>query len=313
MPTKQLTARDLRAAGEKMLKAPVPRNATAIRERLHALDAIMKSIPSSTEGLYRRLAETETRLFSLLSDLEAGVEPARGVLTPASWATRSTADERYAASEAAWARSQERAQMLTRRPGAWQLPPRAPKRLPNGEAPSVRLDADTEPRVTVHISKSAMTSIADECARCGEFETGGWLVGPRAPAWHADHNIVEATVAANGRTRSSVYLDASAFLAMDEHLVSERRSGKGFDLRATGDWHSHPGCVATPSAGDIACWARDLATLTDADASLTSLIVTQREGRDSWARPVVTAWITRHARSSFGERFVVEPAIVSIQ
>jgi proteasome lid subunit RPN8/RPN11 len=176
----------------------------------------------------------------------------------------------------------------------------------------VRLDADAEPRVTVHIAKSAMDALVDECARCGGHETGGWLVGPRTAAWHGDHNIIEATVAATARTRSSVALDTAAFLAMDEHLVSERRRGKGFDLRAIGDWHSHPSSVATPSENDLQCWARDLATIADHNASLTSLIVTPRDGRDTWARPVVTAWITRHARSSFGQQMVVEPATVTL-
>jgi len=157
-----------------------------------------------------------------------------------------------------------------------------------------------------------MAALADECARCGEFETGGWLVGPRAAAWHADHTVVEAAVAAKARTLSSVALDATAFLAMDEHLVAERRRGKRFDLRVIGDFHSHPSGHGTPSEGDLESWARDLATIADDNASLTSLIVTRRDGRDSWARPIITGWITRHARSSLGERMVVEPATVKV-
>ena len=137
-----------------------------------------------------------------------------------------------------------------------KLPPREPKRL-DGADVSVRLDAAAEPKVTVHVTKSAYAVISDECARCGDYETGGWLTGPRAFSWHGDQRIIEATVAVKQRSASSVNLDADEFLRMDEHLVAQKRSGKGFDLRAVGDWHSHPGCDGTPSENDLGCWARD--------------------------------------------------------
>lgn len=56
----------------------------------------------------------------------------------------------------------------------------------------------------------------------------------------------------------------------------------------------------------------ELATIGDHNASLASLIVSRCDGRASWNNPHIAAWITRHARSSFGERMVCEPAIVSV-
>jgi hypothetical protein len=99
---------------------------------------------------------------------------------------------------------------------------------------------------------------------------------------------------------------------MDRQLQALRdRDG---DLRGIGDWHSHPISGARPSDADLRCQAFELATIGDHNVSLTSLIVTRREAafRGSWIDPTVSAWITRYARSSFGERMVCEPALVSI-
>jgi hypothetical protein len=67
-----------------------------------------------------------------------------------------------------------------------------------------------------------------------------------------------------------------------------------------------------PSDADLRCQTSELATISDHNVSLTSLIVTRREGSASWRNPQISAWITRHARSSFGERMVCEPATVSV-
>ena len=110
----------------------------------------------------------------------------------------------------------------------------------------------------------------------------------------------------------SVTLDADEFVRWDANLRATRREGGG-DFRALGGWHSHPAGAATPSAADLDCWAHRLATMIDPGSSLTTLIAARRDpDRDSWHNPRITAWITRHARSSFGERMVCEPAIVSI-
>jgi hypothetical protein len=104
-----------------------------------------------------------------------------------------------------------------------------------------------------------------------------------------------------------VTLDTDQFVRWDADLRSQRREGGG-DFRALGGWHSHPVGAATPSAADLDCWAHRLSTMIDPGSSLTTLIAARRDpDRDSWRNPRITAWITRHARSSFGERMVCEP------
>ncbi len=136
------------------------------------------------------------------------------------------------------------------------------------------------------------------------------MVGHRAWGWHRERTVAIATVAARVRKAGKVALDESEFTRMDARLQANRdRDG---ELRGIGDWHTHPAGEGRPSEPDLRCQALDLATIGDHNVSLTSLIVTRNARTDSWARPPISAWITRHARSSFGERMVCEPAIVSI-
>jgi proteasome lid subunit RPN8/RPN11 len=135
-------------------------------------------------------------------------------------------------------------------------------------------------------------------------------VAPRAH--RHQRTVTSATVSATVRKAGKVTLDEDEFVRMDRQLQALRdRDG---DLRGIGDWHSHPMGGSRPSDADLRCQARELATIGDHNVSLTSLIVTRREAafRDSWIDPHVSAWITRYARSSFGERMVCEPALVSI-
>jgi hypothetical protein len=112
------------------------------------------------------------------------------------------------------------------------------------------------------------------------------------------------------RREGKVALDEGQFTRMDARLQASRdRDG---DLRGIGDWHTHPTGDATPSEADLRCQARELATIGDHNVSLTSLIVTRRDGASSWRNPHISAWITRHARSSFGERMVCEHATVTV-
>jgi hypothetical protein len=193
-------------------------------------------------------------------------------------------------------------------PSSWRLPepPRA-----KIDAPSIRLDTDTEPRVKVIVVRSAVAAITAECSRWrDDVETGGW---------HRERTVTSATVAATGRKAGKVTLDEGDFVRMDRQLQAQRdRDG---DLRGIGDWHTHPPADSRPrqadlrsrpSEADLRCQALELATIGDHNASLTSLIVTRRDGRESWTNPHISAWVTRHARSSFGERMVCEPAIVSV-
>jgi Prokaryotic homologs of the JAB domain len=176
--------------------------------------------------------------------------------------------------------------------------------------PTIRLDVDAEPRVSVHIARSAHTAMVADCRRHRGMETGGWPIGRVAAGWHKDRDVLGALPAVVARTGGSVRLDPGEFRRTDTRL----HAGDG-DFRCVGDWHTHPAGGGTPSAADLESFALDLATIADHNHSLTSLILTQRDGAfdDSWARPNVSAWITRHARSSFGERMVCEPATVSVR
>jgi len=176
------------------------------------------------------------------------------------------------------------------------------------------LDADTEPRVKVIVVRSAVAAITAECSRWQDaVEPGGWLVGHRTFGWHRERTVTEATVSAKVRQAGKVALDEGDFVRMDTELQALRdRDG---DLRGIGDWHNHPmDGGSRPSEADLRCQARELATIGDHNVSLTSLIVTRREEafRGSWNNPQISAWITRYARSSFGERMGGEPALVSI-
>jgi proteasome lid subunit RPN8/RPN11 len=284
---KPLTANEVVAAGRQMLRAGTPRTPRAIQERMDAIDAAMSCLTGPNYGteFYMKLGREWSRLSALLSGGSS-----RGVLATATRSTR--------------AASPGRAPF----PESWRLPepPRA-----KVEAPSIRLDADTEPRVKVIVVRSAVAAITAECSRWRDHvETGGWLVGHRTFGWHRERTVTSATVAATLRKAGKVTLDEGDFVRMDMQLQARRdRDG---DLRGIGDWHTHPIGTGRPSEADLRCQARELATIGDHNASLTSLIVTRRDGRESWNNPHISAWITRHARSSFGERMVCEPALVSI-
>jgi len=286
---KPLTVNDVVAAGRQMLRAGTPRTPREIQERMDAIDAAMSCLtgPNYGTGFYMELGREWSRLSAVLS---AG--SSRSVPAPAARAIAPAA-----------------ARPAARFPSSWRLPEQRAK----VEAPSIRLDADTEPRVKVIVVRSAVAAITAECSRWqDDVETGGWLVGHRTFGWHRERTVTEATVAAEARKVGKVLLDEGDFVRMDRELQALRdRDG---DLRGIGDWHSHPIGVGRPSEADLRCQARELATIGDHNVSLTSLIVTRREAafRGSWIDPHVSAWITRHARSSFGERMVCEPALVSI-
>lgn len=275
-----------------------PTSPAAIAERVDVIDKLMEAI-SSRDAIYEVLAREWNRLTQRLQDLSSpgrGSPIARPVVT-GSLLTRSAED--YAAAEEAWQRKVA---------PAWRLPEPHTTR----DAPSVRLDGDTAPRVKVVLARSAWDAITAECQRCGEVETGGWLAGPPAATWHHNHSVTHATVAASARTAMSVRLSTDDFVRLDSQLRDDARSGRGENMRALGDWHTHTYGDATPSETDLRGWARDLDTIGDHNMSLTSLILCRRQGRDSWALPIISGWVTRHARSSFGERMVCEPATARI-
>ncbi len=301
---RNLTTADVIAAGRTMLRSGTPTSPQEIRERMAAIDAAMGCLTGPHYGtdFYVKLGREWSRLAAVLAGGSSRC------LAPA-MSTRSTRDS-YAAAEAAWQRDPARAELMRKPqiPAAWRLPER-----PRGKAvaPSIRLDVDTAPRVKVFVTRSAYESIIAEAMRWGsEVETGGWLVGHRAYGWHRERTVTDATVAAQVRKAGKVALDTGEFSRMDARL-QKTRDRDGGDLRGIGDWHTHPMGGGRPSDADLRCQAVDLATIADHNVSLTSLIVTQRDGRDSWRNPQISAWITRHARSSFGERMVCEPAIVS--
>jgi proteasome lid subunit RPN8/RPN11 len=274
------------------------------QSRLSLLDAVLPLTRQGTH-LFYKLRDEAARLRRVMDDL-AGTAGRDGA-----WEARSSAAA-YAAAEAAWQTSggfaaggASRAEQQPA-PASWRLPDRPKAKV---AVPTIRLDVDTEPRVTVHIARSAHTVMVADCRRHRDMETGGWLIGRVAAGWHKDRDVLGALPAVAARTRGSVRLDPEEFRRTDTRLDA----GEG-DFRCVGDWHTHPTGAGTPSAADLKSFALDLATIADHTSSLTSLILTQRAGAfdDSWARPNVSAWITRHARSSFGERMVCEPAMVKI-
>jgi proteasome lid subunit RPN8/RPN11 len=304
---KPLTVTDVVAAGRNMLRAGTPTNRREIQERMAAIDAVMACLtgPNYASDFYRQMGREWSRLAAVLSGGSS-----RSIPATAGWAARSSADE-YAAAEAAWQRDPARLELARQRqiPASWRLPERPRAKV---EPPSIRLDADTAPRVKVFVTSSAYESISAEAIRWGsEKETGGWLVGRRAFGWHRQRTVTSATVAARVRKAGKVTLDADEFTRMDAQL-QEMRDRAG-NLRGIGDWHTHPTGEGRPSEADLRCQALDLATIGDHNVSFTSLIVTRNARTDSWARPQITAWITRYARSSFGEQMVCEPAIVSLR
>jgi hypothetical protein len=142
---KPLTVPEVMEAGRRMLRAGTASNPREIQERMDAIDAVMTCLTGPNYGtdFYGKLGREWSRLSGMLSGGSS-----RSVLAPAA-ATRSV---RVAAGgRAAF-------------PSSWRLPepPRA-----KVEAPSIRLDADTEPRVKVIVVRSAVEAISAECARRG--------------------------------------------------------------------------------------------------------------------------------------------------
>jgi proteasome lid subunit RPN8/RPN11 len=252
------------------------------------------------------------REWSRLSAVLSGGSTRSLAPATAGWATRSSAEE-YAAAEAAWQRDPARAELARQNrqlTASWRLPDRQRAKV---EPPSIRLDADTAPRVTVSLPSRAFAVIEAECVRSHDLETGGWLSGHQPREWHRDRGILEATVSVTRRSTDSVYLDTDEFVRWDAKMRADRRDGGGA-FRALGGWHSHPVGDAMPSAGDLDCWAHRLSTMIDPGSSLTTLIAARRDpDRDSWRNPRIRAWITRQARARFGERMVCEPATVSVR
>jgi proteasome lid subunit RPN8/RPN11 len=277
-------------AAWRMLADKPPKAAAAICDRLGVIDACLAQLGPRRSHLFYKLRDEASRLRDSLADVT-------GML-----ATTDRAASGYVAAERAWWASAERAPM----PASWRLPERPRAKVV--EAPTIRLDVDIEPRVTVHIARSALDAILTECRRDPTLETGGWLIGRVAPGWHKDHDVLGALPAAKIRTRDSVALDPEEFRRTDARLLAD-----GGDFRCVGDWHTHPTGGGRPSPADVRCQARDLATFADHNHSLTSLILTERDSIESWTRPHVSAWITRFARSSFGEQMVCEPAKVAVR
>ena len=234
-----------------------------------------------------------------------------GDAVDAGWRSRSL--EEYAAAEAAWQRSPERAELMTatRLPASWRLP--KPQRA-NVEAPSIRLDADADPRVTVILVRSAVEVIDAECLQWGDdVETGGWLVGHRRGAGTAS-----APSPGDGRrpeTRQRGQRRARRPTSSRGWTPDARRPrDRDGDLRGIGGL-AHPprrGRLAAERRPTCDCWACELATIGDPNVSYHPDRRATRPGPRSWRNPQITAWITRHARSNFGERMVCEPAIVSV-
>ncbi|HEX3332179.1 MAG TPA: Mov34/MPN/PAD-1 family protein [Gaiellales bacterium] len=314
-----MTVAEVVEAGRRMLRAGTPTAPREIQRRMDAIDAVMGCLTGPQYGgdFYAKLGHEWSRLAAALPSGSS-----RGIVAPA-MATRSNRPARsqpvvdpwYAAAEAEWQRELDRrggdpGWNTTPVPASWRLPEPARAKI---DAPSIRLDADAEPRVRVTVARSAVEAITDECLRWGDdVETGGWLAGHRVFGWHRERNVAIATVAARVRKAGKVALDEAEFTRMDAQLQAGRdRSG---DLRTIGDWHTHPpDSIGQPSEADLRCQARELATIGDHNVSLTSLIVTRRDGALSWRNPQISAWITPHARSSFGERMVCEPATVNVR
>ncbi len=189
---------------------------------------------------------------------------------------------------------------------------------PPGQSRSLKEDAAGEAawqrsperaRLAAATSRPASWRLPPRAPKCLGAEDPS--IGRRAWGWHRERTVTSATVAARVRKAGKVALDDAEFTRMDARLQAAREHGG--DLRAIGDWHTHPVGDSRPSDADLRCQARELATIGDHNVSLTSLIVTRREGSASWRNPHISAWITRHARSWFGEQFVVEPAIVHVR
>ena len=216
---KALTIPDVMEAGRRMLSAGTPRSPREIQERMDAIDAAMACLTGPNYGteFYMNLGREWSRLSAVLSGGSS-----RSVLAPAT-ATRELDRRGGAPGRAPF-------------PSSWRLPepPRA-----KVEAPSIRLDADTAPRVKVIVVRSAVAAITAECSRWrDDVETGGWLVGHRAYGWHRERTVTGATVAAKVRKVGKVALDEGEFVRMDRQLQALRdRDG---DLRGIGDWHTHP-------------------------------------------------------------------------
>ena len=198
----------------------------------------------------------------------------------------------------------------TRLPASWRLPepPRA-----KVEAPSIRLDADTEPRVTVTLPRRAFDVIEAACIRSGDLETGGWLSGHQPRNWHRDRAVLEATVAVRHSSTDSVdarYRRVRAVGRQDARRSPRRRRRLPRARRMA----FTPGRRRDAERGRprlLGAQARD-----DHRPRIESHHPDRRPprpDRDSWRNPQITAWITRHARSSFGERMVCEPATVSVR
>jgi hypothetical protein len=88
-------------------------------------------------------------------------------------ATRSSADE-YAAAEVAWQRNPARAELARQNrqiPASWR----------KVDIPTIRLDADTPPRITVTLPRRAYDMIEAACIRSGGLETlmrRDWSIPP---------------------------------------------------------------------------------------------------------------------------------------
>ena len=219
------------------------------------------------DRLLRKLGQEWSRLAAVLSGGSSGV------LGPRDWrrGRRATLTRRLKRRGSA-TRHGSSSQLQRRQiPAHWRLPERSRAKV---EPPSIRLDADTEPRVKVYVTASAYAAISAEAMRWGvEKETGGWLVGHRAWGWHRERTVAIATVAARVRKAGKVALDEREFTRMDARLQANRdRDG---ELRGIGDWHTHPAGEGRPSEADLRCQAFDLATIGDHNVSLTSLIVTR--------------------------------------
>ncbi len=143
---KPRTVTDVIDAGRRMLRADTPTNPREIQERIAAIDAVMQCLhgPHYATDFYRKLGQEWSRLSALQSGGSSRGIMALGMATRSAGGSQSF--EEYAAAEAEWQRSPERARLATATalPASWRLPEPSRAKV---EPPSIRLDADTEPRV----------------------------------------------------------------------------------------------------------------------------------------------------------------------
>jgi hypothetical protein len=126
-------------------------------------------------------------------------------------ATRSSADE-YAAAEVAWQRNPARAELARQNrqiPASWR----------KVDIPTIRLDADTPPRITVTLPRRAYDMIEAACIRSGGLETlmrRDWSIPPtrvELTSAVAASAVAVSAVAASAASAASAVAAAAVLVA----------------------------------------------------------------------------------------------------